>query len=214
MKRKVKISDFADWLGLESEDIRTAKAIVDVSDADGAYTHLEDMGEYEAANAVQLIWFEYGSLEGALKAYKEETDEDESQVDKLNEAVKKYRRLALKEQIRKVIKEIDHERQWKDFVLDNIKLDDYEDVDENKPLESLMSIIKKEVPYDIKKMGKLGGIKKWLNSVPGAIDIPLSNKEIRDLTYAFGHDNAKDGDMEEVKDVFLTSIANVILGGD
>jgi len=39
---KVTLKEFADWLGLEPKDIQLAREIVDVSDPDGAYTHLQD----------------------------------------------------------------------------------------------------------------------------------------------------------------------------
>lgn len=70
--KKVTITDFAEWLGLSVDAIRMAKTLVDVSDPDGAYTHLEDMGEFEAAEAVSAIWFDYGSLSLAISAYKED----------------------------------------------------------------------------------------------------------------------------------------------
>ena len=40
------------------EAVSFALEMVAISDADGAHTHLEDMGEYDAAEAVQFIYFE------------------------------------------------------------------------------------------------------------------------------------------------------------
>jgi len=37
--------------------VELALALVAISDPDGAYTHLEDMGEYEAAEAVGFLYF-------------------------------------------------------------------------------------------------------------------------------------------------------------
>lgn len=69
---KITMKQFSDWLGLSPESITLAKQIVEVSDPDGAYTHLQDMGEEEAAEAVELIYFEHGSLKDAIAACKED----------------------------------------------------------------------------------------------------------------------------------------------
>ena len=106
---KVTLKEFADWLGLEPKDIQLARQIVDVSDPDGAYTHLQDVGEEGAAEAVEEIWFEQGSLKEAIKAYKEEMQDDE---DTINESIKnnkiktkKITLLELKRLVGKIIKE-------------------------------------------------------------------------------------------------------------
>lgn len=70
--KKLTMTQFAEWLGLPEEKIQLAIKIAQVSDPDGAYTHLEDMGEPEAAEAVQAIYFEYGSLKEAIAACKED----------------------------------------------------------------------------------------------------------------------------------------------
>ena len=116
---KVTLKEFADWLGLEPKDIQLAREIVDVSDPDGAYTHLQDQGEEGAAEAVEAIWFEYGSLKEAIKAYKEEMQDDE---DTINESIKnnkiktkKITLLELKRLVGKIIKE-EMENQKDDLV--------------------------------------------------------------------------------------------------
>lgn len=100
---KPKLSDFADWLGLSPESIRLAKEIVEVSDPDGAYTHLQDMGEEEAAEAVEAIWFEYGSIKKAIEAFKEDTGLYESKKTKkiTLEDLKKLVKTMVNEEMRK-----------------------------------------------------------------------------------------------------------------
>lgn len=39
------------------EAVNAAIQLVVMSDPDGAYTHLEDMGEFKAAEAVEFIYF-------------------------------------------------------------------------------------------------------------------------------------------------------------
>ena len=70
--KKLTMTQFAEWLGLPADKIELAIEITRVSDADGAYTHLQDMGEDEAAEAVEAIYFEYGSLKEAIAACKED----------------------------------------------------------------------------------------------------------------------------------------------
>jgi hypothetical protein len=100
---KPKLSDFADWLGLSPESIRLASQIVEVSDPDGAYTHLQDMGEQEAAEAVEAIWFEYGSIKKAIQAFKEDTGLYESKKTKkiTLEDLKKLVKTMVNEEMRK-----------------------------------------------------------------------------------------------------------------
>jgi hypothetical protein len=70
--KKLTMEQFCEWLGLPSDKVQLAIEIVKVSDADGAYTHLQDMGEDEAAEAVDAIYFEHGSLKEAIAACKED----------------------------------------------------------------------------------------------------------------------------------------------
>ena len=72
--KKLTMEQFCEWLGLPSDKVQLAIEIVKVSDADGAYTHLQDMGEDEAAEAVEAIYFEHGSLKEAIAACKEDLD--------------------------------------------------------------------------------------------------------------------------------------------
>jgi len=71
LQEKTTINDLAAWLGYSVESILMAKELVDISDPDGAYSLLDSMGQFEAAEAVSSIWFEFGSLENAIKAYKD-----------------------------------------------------------------------------------------------------------------------------------------------
>ena len=96
--QKLTMQQFASWIGLDPKAISLAKTIVDMSDPDGAYTHLQDMGEEDAAEAVEVIWFEYGSLKAAIQACKEDMNLSES--NKLNE-LKKIIRKIVKEEIEK-----------------------------------------------------------------------------------------------------------------
>lgn len=100
---KPKLSDFADWLGLSPESVRMAIQIVKISDPDGAYSHLQDMGEEEAAEAVEAIWFEYGSLEEAIEAFKDDNDLNENKKTKkiTLEDLKKLVKTMVNEEIRK-----------------------------------------------------------------------------------------------------------------
>lgn len=66
------MSQFAEWLGLPADKVELAIEITRMSDADGAYAHLQDMGEDEAAEAVEAIYFEHGSLKEAIAACKED----------------------------------------------------------------------------------------------------------------------------------------------
>lgn len=70
--KKLTMSQFSEWLGLPVDKVELAIEITRMSDADGAYTHLQDMGEDEAAEAVEAIYFEYGSLKEAIAACKED----------------------------------------------------------------------------------------------------------------------------------------------
>jgi hypothetical protein len=70
--KKLTMDQFANWLGLPADKIQLAIEIVRMSDADGAYTHLQDMGEDDAAEAVEAIYFEYGSLKEAIASCKED----------------------------------------------------------------------------------------------------------------------------------------------
>jgi hypothetical protein len=72
MEKKLTMQQFSEWLGIDIDAIRTAIEVVQMSDPDGAYTHLEDMGEYDAQEAVDAIYFEHGSLKNAIKACKED----------------------------------------------------------------------------------------------------------------------------------------------
>jgi hypothetical protein len=56
MTKKEKIQEAKTLFGEEA--VTTAIELVAMSDPDGAYTHLEDMGEFEAAEAVEFIYFE------------------------------------------------------------------------------------------------------------------------------------------------------------
>jgi hypothetical protein len=82
---KLTMKQFSDWLGLSPESITLAKQIVEISDPDGAYTHLQDMGEEEAAEAVEAIYFEHGSLKEAIIACKEDLGLSES--NSMNEGI-------------------------------------------------------------------------------------------------------------------------------
>lgn len=73
-EKKINFNEFCEWLGYSPEAVRLAIEITEMSDADGAYTHLQDMGEEEAAEAVYSIYFGdgYGSLKNAKAAFREE----------------------------------------------------------------------------------------------------------------------------------------------
>jgi hypothetical protein len=66
LQEKTTINDLAAWLGYSVESILMAKELVDISDPDGAYSLLDSMGQFEAAEVITAIWFEYGSLDAAL----------------------------------------------------------------------------------------------------------------------------------------------------
>ena len=68
---KITYTQLADFLDLNKADIKLGITLVDISDPDGAYTHLEDMGEFGAAEAVSEIYFEHGGLKNAIQACKE-----------------------------------------------------------------------------------------------------------------------------------------------
>ena len=84
--QKITMEQFSKWLGIEPDDVRLAIGIVKKSDPDIAYTHLEDMEQEEAAEAVSAIYFEYGSLSAAIKACKED-------LGMLNESNKKLEKF-------------------------------------------------------------------------------------------------------------------------
>lgn len=69
---KLTIKQFSEWLGYDPETVSNAIEIVKISDPDGAYTHFEDMGEFEMAEVVESIYFEHGSLKDAIIACKED----------------------------------------------------------------------------------------------------------------------------------------------
>ena len=56
MSRKERIQEAIECVGAEA--VSLALTIVSVSDPDGAYTHLQDMGEFEAAEAIEIIYFD------------------------------------------------------------------------------------------------------------------------------------------------------------
>jgi hypothetical protein len=53
---KIKVDQAIEEFGPMAVEL--ALTLVTVSDPDGAYTHLEDMGEYEAAQAVEFLYFQ------------------------------------------------------------------------------------------------------------------------------------------------------------
>jgi hypothetical protein len=55
MTKKERIQEAIECVGAEA--VNLAITLVEVSDPDGAYTHLQDMGEFEAAEAVEIIYF-------------------------------------------------------------------------------------------------------------------------------------------------------------
>jgi hypothetical protein len=56
MSKKERIQEAIEAVGQEA--VSLALTIVSVSDPDGAYIHLQDMGEFEAAEAVEIIYFD------------------------------------------------------------------------------------------------------------------------------------------------------------
>jgi hypothetical protein len=55
MNRKERIQEAIEAVGEEA--VNLAITLVEVSDPDGAYTTLQDMGEFDAAEAVEIIYF-------------------------------------------------------------------------------------------------------------------------------------------------------------
>lgn len=56
MGSKDRIQEAIEAVGAEA--VNLALTLVSVSDPDGAYTHLQDMGEFEAAEAIEIIYFD------------------------------------------------------------------------------------------------------------------------------------------------------------
>lgn len=56
MPTKEKIQEAKAQFGEEAVNLATE--LVSMSDADGAYTMLEDLGQFEAAEAVEFLYFE------------------------------------------------------------------------------------------------------------------------------------------------------------
>ncbi len=54
--KKERIKEAIELLGVEA--VNLALTVVSISDPDGAYTHLQEMGEFEAAEAVEIIYFD------------------------------------------------------------------------------------------------------------------------------------------------------------
>jgi hypothetical protein len=69
---KIKLSQFSKWLGYTPQDVYNAIELVKLSDSDGAYTHAQDMGMDTIAEIIELIYFEYGSAQKAIEAFKED----------------------------------------------------------------------------------------------------------------------------------------------
>jgi hypothetical protein len=69
---KIKLSQFSKWLGYTPQDVYNAIELVRLSDSDGAYTHAQDMGMDTIAEIIELIYFEYGSMQQAIEAFKED----------------------------------------------------------------------------------------------------------------------------------------------
>lgn len=67
---KLSKKQFAEWLGYNSNDIDDVIQLVNISDSDGVYTMLQDMGKDEMAEIVEAIYFEHGSLKEAINACK------------------------------------------------------------------------------------------------------------------------------------------------
>jgi hypothetical protein len=56
MSKKERIQEAIEAVG--SEAVNLALTLAEVSDPDGAYTTLQDMGEFEAAEAIEIIYFD------------------------------------------------------------------------------------------------------------------------------------------------------------
>jgi hypothetical protein len=56
MTRKERIKEAIEAVGAEA--VNLAITLAEAADPDGAYTHLQDMGEFEAAEAIEIIYFD------------------------------------------------------------------------------------------------------------------------------------------------------------
>lgn len=56
MSKKERIQEAIEAVGQEA--VNLALTLAEVSDPDGAYTTLQDMGEFEAAEAIEIIYFD------------------------------------------------------------------------------------------------------------------------------------------------------------
>jgi hypothetical protein len=99
MEKQFNANEFAKWLGFELKDIQLAIQIVQISDPDGAYTHLQDMGQEEAAEAVSAIYFDYGSVKEAKKAFMEDNEyfKDDTNINESLKSKTKTKRITLSE---------------------------------------------------------------------------------------------------------------------
>lgn len=115
---KVTREQFAKWLGFSVDAVNLAIEITEMSDPDGAYTHLEDMGEFAASEAVEAIYFEYGSLKDAIRAFKEDNGYDMFESTKTVKVtmgeLRRMVRNSLNEEVNRGGSEDDYEVRWRD----------------------------------------------------------------------------------------------------
>lgn len=102
---KLSKKQFAEWLGYDSNDIDDVIQLVNISDSDGVYTMLQDMGKDDMAEIVEAIYFEYGSLKEAINACKEDLGLTESKCMNENIKTKKIKLSEVRELVKSIIKE-------------------------------------------------------------------------------------------------------------
>jgi hypothetical protein len=111
---KISKKQFSDWLGYDSDDVTQVIELVSISDPDGVYTMLEDMGKEDMAEIVSAIYFDHGSLKDAIIACKEDLGLTESKNNKKSSNKKIIKISEIRELVNKILKE-DKDPCWKGY---------------------------------------------------------------------------------------------------
>jgi hypothetical protein len=120
----------------------------------------------------------------------------------------------------KLIKEEKSPRELlKEFLIDNIDFEGYEDLDyinhraqgDDKIVE-LFKVFEKEKDYDIKRVGVTKALIDWIRGLPNMLSsLPTYYDELRNLLYAIGYIDTRDVDDEIVDRTFYNRLAKIIL---
>jgi hypothetical protein len=107
----------------------------------------------------------------------------------------------------------------KDFLIDNIDLEPYNNLDyvnqnaqgDDKIIE-MFKIFKEEKEYNIKRIGLSNALEDWFRGIPTVVSsLPIYSDELNNFLYAIGYIDSQDVDDEVVDKIFYTELVKIIL---